>query len=161
METDKPHLNEQYFVDKAIDKACLVLERIDQRQTNEQGEKNEDKHISAAPLSPMRTPIPKRSGYGKGSFLEIIPLVPQQDRDNIRKFYCDVFGGKIMKADPERHFVLLEETSLSGFFMRMSLMRASSYGGGYTNSGLSQHHSLARKCRTCVSLNRIQVWKGR
>ena len=31
METDKPHLNEQYFVDKAIDKACFVLERIDKK----------------------------------------------------------------------------------------------------------------------------------
>jgi hypothetical protein len=26
-------------------------------------------------------------------------LVPRQDRDGIRKFYCDVLGGKIMKAD--------------------------------------------------------------
>jgi len=29
MQSDKPHLNEQYFVDKAIDKACFVLERIE------------------------------------------------------------------------------------------------------------------------------------
>src|SRR5215468_3654271 len=34
-------------------------------------------------------------------------LVPQQDRDNIRKFYCDVLGGKVMKADPERNFIRL------------------------------------------------------
>ena len=34
-------------------------------------------------------------------------LVPQQDRDSIRKFYCDVLGGQIMKADPERDFVRL------------------------------------------------------
>ena len=34
-------------------------------------------------------------------------LVPRQDRDSIRKFYCDVLGGKIMKADPERDFVRL------------------------------------------------------
>jgi len=34
-------------------------------------------------------------------------LVPRQDRDNIRRFYCDVLGGKIMKADPERDFVRL------------------------------------------------------
>jgi hypothetical protein len=34
-------------------------------------------------------------------------LVPRQDRDNIRKFYCDVLGGKIMKVDPERDFVHL------------------------------------------------------
>ncbi len=34
-------------------------------------------------------------------------LVRQQDRDRIRKFYCDVLGGKIMKADPERDFIRL------------------------------------------------------
>src|SRR5499425_750803 len=34
-------------------------------------------------------------------------LVPRQDRDTIRKFYCDVLGGKIMKADPERDFIRL------------------------------------------------------
>jgi hypothetical protein len=34
-------------------------------------------------------------------------LVPRQDRDNIRKFYCDVLGGKIMKADQERDFLCL------------------------------------------------------
>lgn len=34
-------------------------------------------------------------------------LVPRQDRDNIRKFYCDVLGGKITKADPERDFIRL------------------------------------------------------
>ena len=42
-------------------------------------------------------------------------LVPQQDRDNIRKFYCDVLGGKIMKADPERDFVRLGENFYIGF----------------------------------------------
>jgi hypothetical protein len=36
-------------------------------------------------------------------------LVLRQDRDSIRKFYCDVLGGKIMKADPERDFVRLGE----------------------------------------------------
>jgi hypothetical protein len=36
-------------------------------------------------------------------------LVPRQDRDSIRKFYCSVLGGKIMKADPERDFICLEE----------------------------------------------------
>ena len=34
-------------------------------------------------------------------------MVPQQDRDSIRKFYCDVLGGKIMKAAPERDFLRL------------------------------------------------------
>lgn len=34
-------------------------------------------------------------------------IVPRQDRDNIRKFYCDVLGGKITKADPERDFIRL------------------------------------------------------
>ena len=36
-------------------------------------------------------------------------IVPRQDRDNIRKFYCDVLGGKIAKADPERDFIRLGE----------------------------------------------------
>jgi hypothetical protein len=36
-------------------------------------------------------------------------LVPRQDRDSIRKFYCDLLGGKIMRADPDRDFVRLGE----------------------------------------------------
>lgn len=36
-------------------------------------------------------------------------LVPRQDRDSIGKFYCDVLGGKIVKADPERDFIRLGE----------------------------------------------------
>jgi len=42
-------------------------------------------------------------------------LVPRQDRDSIRKFYCDVLGGKITKADPERDFVRLGENFFIGF----------------------------------------------
>jgi len=42
-------------------------------------------------------------------------LVPRQDRDSIRKFYCDVLGGKVMKADPERDFVRLGENFYIGF----------------------------------------------
>ena len=42
-------------------------------------------------------------------------LVPRQDRDSIRRFYCDVLGGKIMKADPERDFVCLGENFYIGF----------------------------------------------
>jgi len=42
-------------------------------------------------------------------------LVPRKDRDNIRKFYCDVLGGKIMKADPERDFVRFGENFYIGF----------------------------------------------
>jgi catechol 2,3-dioxygenase-like lactoylglutathione lyase family enzyme len=36
-------------------------------------------------------------------------LVPRQDRENIRRFYRDVLGGKIMKTDPERDFIRLGE----------------------------------------------------
>ncbi len=36
-------------------------------------------------------------------------LVPQQDRDNIRKFYCEVLGGNITKAENERDFLRLGE----------------------------------------------------
>ncbi len=42
-------------------------------------------------------------------------MVPRQDRDSIRKFYCDVLGGKIVKADPERDFVRLGENFFIGF----------------------------------------------
>lgn len=40
-----------------------------------------------------------------GNHLSVI--VPRQDRDDIRKFYCDVLGGKLTKADPERDFIRL------------------------------------------------------
>ena len=40
-----------------------------------------------------------------GNHLSVI--VPRQDRDRIRKFYCDVLGGEITKADPERDFLRL------------------------------------------------------
>ena len=36
-------------------------------------------------------------------------IVPRQDRDSIRKFYCDVLGGKITKAEDERDFIRLGE----------------------------------------------------
>jgi hypothetical protein len=42
-------------------------------------------------------------------------IVPRQDRDSIRKFYCDVLGGKITRADPERDFVRLGEDFYIGF----------------------------------------------
>src|SRR5262249_35030883 len=42
-------------------------------------------------------------------------LVPQHDRDGIRKFYCGILGGKIMKADPERDFLRLGENFYIGF----------------------------------------------
>ena len=34
-------------------------------------------------------------------------LVPLPERDRIRRFYCDVLGGKVTQADPERDFVRL------------------------------------------------------
>lgn len=34
-------------------------------------------------------------------------LVPRQDRDDIRKFYCEVLGGRVARADPERDFICL------------------------------------------------------
>jgi len=42
-------------------------------------------------------------------------LVPRQDRDSIRKFYCDILGGKITKADPERDFVRIGEDFFIAF----------------------------------------------
>jgi len=34
-------------------------------------------------------------------------IVPRHDRDSIRRFYCDVLGGTIARADPERDFLRL------------------------------------------------------
>ena len=42
-------------------------------------------------------------------------IVPRQDRDSIRKFYCDVLGGKITKAEDERDFLHLGENFYIGF----------------------------------------------
>jgi len=35
--------------------------------------------------------------------------VPRQDKDGIRKFYCDVLGGKIVKEDNDKDIFRLEE----------------------------------------------------
>ena len=42
-------------------------------------------------------------------------IVPRQDRDGIRKFYCDVLGGKITKAEDERDFLRLGDDFYIGF----------------------------------------------
>lgn len=42
-------------------------------------------------------------------------LVPRKDRDDIRKFYCDVLGGRLAKADPDRDFICLGEGFYIGF----------------------------------------------
>ena len=35
--------------------------------------------------------------------------VPQEDRDAIRRFYCDVLGGRIVKEDNEKDILRLEK----------------------------------------------------
>jgi hypothetical protein len=42
-------------------------------------------------------------------------IVPRQDRDSIRKFYCDVLGGKITKEENERDFLRLGENFYIAF----------------------------------------------
>jgi catechol 2,3-dioxygenase-like lactoylglutathione lyase family enzyme len=42
-------------------------------------------------------------------------LIPRKDRDSIRQFYCDVLGGRIMRADPERDFIRLGENFYIAF----------------------------------------------
>src|ERR1700758_2308726 len=42
-------------------------------------------------------------------------LVPRQDRESIRNFYCDVLGGKIMKEENERDFLRMGENFYIGF----------------------------------------------
>ena len=54
-------------------------------------------------------------------------LVPRQDRDSIRKFYCYVLG-KVTKADPKGTSFALEKTCISGFSMGTSMMKARSCG---------------------------------
>jgi hypothetical protein len=41
--------------------------------------------------------------------------VPQRDRDRIRKFYCEVLGGTITKADSERDFIRIGENFYIAF----------------------------------------------
>src|SRR5690348_15729239 len=36
-------------------------------------------------------------------------LVPREDRDSIRKFYCDVLRGELRRTDPERDIIRLGE----------------------------------------------------
>lgn len=42
-------------------------------------------------------------------------LVPHKDRDNIRKLYCDVLGGTVTRADPERDFIRLGDDFFIAF----------------------------------------------
>src|SRR5713226_9516947 len=42
-------------------------------------------------------------------------IVPRQDRDSIRKFYCDVLGGKITTEVNERDFLRMGENFYIGF----------------------------------------------
>jgi len=42
-------------------------------------------------------------------------IVPRQDRDSIRKFYCDVLGGNITKSEDERDFICLGGDFFIGF----------------------------------------------
>jgi catechol 2,3-dioxygenase-like lactoylglutathione lyase family enzyme len=42
-------------------------------------------------------------------------LVPLEDRDAIRKFYCDVLGAVVTKAEPERDFMRLGDNFYIGF----------------------------------------------
>jgi hypothetical protein len=42
-------------------------------------------------------------------------LVRNRERDNIRKFYIDVLGGRLMQADPERDFICLGDNFFIAF----------------------------------------------
>jgi catechol 2,3-dioxygenase-like lactoylglutathione lyase family enzyme len=42
-------------------------------------------------------------------------IVPRQDRASIRKFYCDVLGGKITKEENERDFLRLGDNFYVAF----------------------------------------------
>ena len=40
-------------------------------------------------------------------------IVPVKDRDSIRRFYCDVLGGEITKAEEERDFIRIGENFIA------------------------------------------------
>ncbi|GAA0253184.1 VOC family protein [Rhodanobacter caeni] len=42
-------------------------------------------------------------------------LVPQHERDSIRRFYCDVLGGRLMRSEPDRDFIRLGEDFFIAF----------------------------------------------
>jgi hypothetical protein len=42
-------------------------------------------------------------------------VVPLRERDRIRKFYCDVLGGTLMKGENDRDFVRLKENFYIAF----------------------------------------------
>ena len=42
-------------------------------------------------------------------------LVPRQSRDSIRSFYCEVLGGTLTRAEPERDFIRLGEDFFIAF----------------------------------------------
>src|SRR6266540_7024987 len=42
-------------------------------------------------------------------------LVPTEARDDIRRFYCDVLGGAVTQADPDRDFLRLGDDFYIGF----------------------------------------------
>ena len=42
-------------------------------------------------------------------------LVPRRVRDDVRTFYCDVLGGTLTKADPERDFIRLGDNFYIAF----------------------------------------------
>ncbi len=80
-------------------------------------------------------------------------LAPRQDRDSIRKFFCDVLGGKIMKADAEGDFIRLREDFHIGFLYgenpcvpAVGARNISSYpksdGRGYDNGPDAVHECL-------------------
>jgi len=40
-------------------------------------------------------------------------IVPRNDRERICKFYCDVLGGKLVKAEDERDFIRIGENFIA------------------------------------------------
>src|SRR5215469_10264946 len=54
-------------------------------------------------------------------------IVPRQDRDNIRKFYCDVLGATITRADPERDFIRLGDDFYVVLWGRLRCERVLAY----------------------------------
>ena len=77
-------------------------------------------------------------------------IVPRQDRDNIRKFYCDVLGARIIRADPERdcirlgddfYIVLYGDVADAGEFLRTA--RSVWLANPYAAASESSHRTVS------------------
>ena len=71
-------------------------------------------------------------------------IVPRNERDGIRKFYCDVLGGKITTEKTTETSFVSEKASTLAFSMGMSRMPFLNLRRSGTNSRLFDRNPLPR-----------------